>query len=507
MKENKVSRREFVGGAAGVAFGAMIVPRHVLGGAGYVPPSEKVNFALVGCGGQGASDASEIVDGGQNLVALADIDFGFVDASLSRGARRRDGEPNPSGVRLQEAYGKAKRYADYRKMLEEHKDIDGVVVATPDHTHGIVAKTAMELGKHVYVEKPLTWSVHEARVLRETAARTKVVTQMGNQGHSSEGAALINEWIRAGVIGPVREVQVWTNRPIWPQGIPRPGKPTADRRGGGNGNEWNARRLNEAIATAINGGETPPPGLHWDLFLGPAPETPFHPIYHPFNWRGWVDWGTGALGDMGAHLIDHPYWALDLKYPSSIEANSTPFGMDSKGQPASYPLATNVVYHFPARGSAPPVKMTWCDGGLMPGRPDALPASVTLDRGGGVILIGDKGILLHQTYGSKPKLFPESLMEEAKRVPTSHPPIQTADGPKRSAPHRMNWIDAIRERSKTTCPFEYASRLTETMLLGVVALRTGQGQRIDYDGEAGKVTNISRANQYLQREPRKGWAI
>jgi predicted dehydrogenase len=421
----------------------------------------------------------------------------------------RNGNPNPAAIKLQEAYGKAKRYADYRKLLEEQKDIDGVVIATPDHTHGMIAKAAMELGKHVYVEKPLTWSVHEARVLRETARRTKVVTQMGNQGHSSEGAALINEWIGAGVIGPVREVHVWTNRPIWPQGIPRPGKPVEDQNGrrGGGGNEWNARRLNSAIASAIDGSETPPPGLHWDLFLGPAPAVPFQPIYHPFNWRGWVDWGTGALGDMGAHLIDHPYWALGLEYPSSVEATSTPWGMDSKNQPASYPLATQATYHFPARGSQPPVKLTWCDGGLMPGRPDALPESVTLDRGGGVILIGDKGILLHGTYGGKPTLYPSSLMEEANRVPRTHPPIQTSEGLKRSAPHRINWIDAIRERSKATCPIEYASRLTETMLLGVVALRTGQGKRIEYDGAAGKITNVADANQYLRREPRKGWDL
>jgi predicted dehydrogenase len=514
MRQNESTRRGFLAGTAGVAFGAMVVPRHVLGGAGYLAPSEKVNVAVVGCGGQGAADAGEIVEGGQNLVALADVDFDFVDSAMARRTRGRNGQPNPSAVKLQEVYGKAKRYADYRKMLEEQKDIDGVMVATPDHTHAVVANAAMELGKHVYVEKPLAWSVHECRVLRETAARTKVVTQMGNQGHSSEGAALVNEWIQAGVIGPVKEVHVWTNRPIWPQGIPRPGKPDVTRSGarggggrGGSANEWTSRRLNETIAMAINGGETPPPGLHWDLFIGPAPEVPFHAIYHPFNWRGWLDWGTGALGDMGAHLIDHPYWALGLKYPTSIEATSTPWGMDSKNQPASYPLAMQAVYHFPARGSQPPVKLTWCDGGLMPGRPDALPESVTLDRGGGVILIGEKGILLHGTYGEKPRLFPESLLEEAERVPKTHPPIQTADGPKRSAPHRMNWIDAIRERSKTTCPIEYASTLTETMLLGVVALRTGQGKPIIYDGENGKITNVAAANQYLRREPRKGWNI
>jgi predicted dehydrogenase len=513
MQDGAITRRTFVAGNVGAAFGAMIVPRHVLGGAGYHAPSDTVNIAVVGCGGQGASDATELVAGGQNIVALADVDFGFVDQAVAGRTKGRDGQPNQAGIKLQEAYGKAKRYADFRKMLEEQKDIDAVVVATPDHTHAVIARAAMELGKHVYVEKPLTWSVHEARVLRETAERTKVATQMGNWGHSKDEAALINEWVQAGVIGPVKEVHVWTNRPIWPQGIPRPAQPaaTTDRpaggRGSGSGNPWNSRKINQTLAAVLAASNAVPASLDWNLFLGPAPDVAYHPIYHPFNWRGWLDWGTGALGDMGAHLIDHPYWALGLKYPKSIEATSTPLGMDSKNQPASYPLATQVVYHFAARGSQPAVKMTWHDGGLMPARPDVLPDSVPLDRGGGVIIVGAKGILLHGTYGASPRLFPASLMDDAKRVAKTHPRIEPDAGNPKAGIHQMNWVNVIRERAKSSCALEYAGPLTETMLLGIVALRTGQGKRIEYDGEAGRITNVTSANQYLQREPRKGWNV
>ena len=263
-----------------------------------------------------------------------------------------------------------------------------------------------------------------------------------------------------------------------------------------------------ALAAALLSDFSVPAGLDWDLFLGPAPEVPYHPIYHPFNWRGWVDWGTGAIGDMAAHLIDHPYWALGLRYPTSVEATSTPWGTDSQNKPVSYPLATQIVYKFPARASQPPVTLTWNDGGLVPPRPDLLPEDVPIDRGGGVIFIGEKGLLMHGTYGSNPKLYPASLMDAAAKVPKTYPRIETTgDGPTPQATHRMNWANAIRGKGKNTCPFEYAGRLTETMLLGVVAMRTGQGKRIYYDGEAGKITNVAEANQYLQREYRKGWSL
>ena len=364
--------------------------------------------------------------GTDNIVAICDIDLAFAQQKVTAKATNGDGTPNPDGVTLGTQFAKAKHYSDFREMLTREKHIDAVLIATPDHLHAVVAKMAMEHGKHVYVQKPLTQSVHEARVLRQIAlANPRLVTQMGNQGHSSEGARRINEWIHAGIIGPVHEVYVWTNRPLvyWPQGIPRPGVASnTPVTPGPFGNPWSTGHVNDVLATAMGTGSTAPDGIRWDLFLGGvAEDVPYHPIYHPFNWRGWTDFGVGAIGDMGAHLIDQPFWALGLTYPTSIEATSTPWGtMPLPPEPVvagaadppaatrrvSYPASTTVHYQFPARGTQPPVKLHWYDGGLYPPRPDVLPDDVVLSSEGGVIFIGDKGILVNETYGSESRGVP-----------------------------------------------------------------------------------------------------
>ena len=518
MPGKKVTRRSFVADTGKIGLGVMIVPRHVLGGVGYQAPSDTINFAVVGFGGMGAENALELAKT-ENLVAFADVDFAFSEKQVADRLKDREQKPRPEGLKLKEKFDKAVRYSDFREMLDKQKDIDGVVVATPDHLHAVVTKAAMLKGKHVYVQKPLTYSVHEARVLRDLAvSNPKIVTQMGNQGHSSDTARLVNEWVQAGVIGPVREVHVWTDRPVvyWPQGVPLPtGSPPGAPPASPFGNPFTFRHVNQLLASAL-GSYPVPAGLNWDLYVGPvAEDVPYHPIYHPFNWRGWIPFGVGALGDMGAHLIDHPYWALGLTYPTSIEATSTQWGTmpippdpraaagtrEARGynKPVSYPVATAVHYQFPARGAQPAVKLNWYDGGLYPPRPDLLPDDVPLKGEGGVIFIGDKGILMHDTYGRNARLFPTGLAEDAALVPKTF-----ARNP---VSHEMNWVKAIKGEAEAACPFEYAAPLTETMLLGLVALRTGQGRKILYNGEQMLVTNIRDANQYLTREYRPGWEV
>ena len=514
MSSRKVTRRDFVAGTATAAMSAMIVPRHVLG-RGFQAPSDTLNVAIVGCGGQGLENAANLTS--QNIVALCDVDFGYVDRQLAGRLKLAPGkEPSEGNLKLLKAYTDAKRYADFREMLDKQKEIDGIVVATPDHGHAIIAKSAMQLKKHVYVQKPLTHSVHEARTLRALAKSSGVVTQMGNQGHSMDNARLINEWVQAGLIGPVHEVAVYTNRPVgfWPQGVPRPARnvpamppaspPTPDIYAAGTPKllpeapRWSQGKINNLVAEGLwNDNYSPPSSLNWELYTAPcAHDVAYHPIYHPFNWRGWVDFGVGAIGDMGAHLIDHPFWALGLSAPLSVEATSTPW---VGGGRATYPMAMTAHYQFAARGNQPPVKLNWYDGGLYAPRPDALPDDVVLKSEGGVFFIGEKGILLHETYGQNPQLYPRELMQKTAGVAQTYERITVS--------HEMNWAEACKGVGKATCPFEYAAQLTETMLLGIVALRAGQGKKILYDAANMSITNVPDANQWLKPGYRPGWEV
>jgi predicted dehydrogenase len=497
------SRRDFVKTMAITGAGLTIVPRHVLG-RGHTAPSDRLNIAGVGVGGMGKINLLNMAQQ-NNIVALCDVDWNYagkawesLPADLKREEDRlpkvTDSTARQNSVTrieslkkiLAEDLARMKRYRDYREMFDQQKDIDAVVVATPDHMHALVAHAAMDLGKHVYVQKPLAWSVDEVRSLAEKAKRKKVVTQMGNQGHSWDDGRRAVEWIQAGAIGDVREVHVWTNRPLayWPQGIPRPQpeRIATELR-------WDMPGVWARLANAM-GLYSVPETLSWDLFLGPGPAVEYHPVYHPFNWRGWVDWGVGAIGDMGAHLIDHAYWALDLGFPTSIETVSTPFNK------SCFPMATTTFYEFPARGSMPPVKMTWYDGGILPPRPDEL-GEEKLDPVGGALLVGAKGKLLYDTYGLNSRLLPKSLQDSVGTPQQKLPRIKTS--------HEANWTDAAKGSGEASSPFEYAARLSEVMLLGIVALRAGT--KIHYDAAKMRITNNAAANDFLKREYRRGWSL
>ena len=509
-----VSRRDFVAGSTTLALGAMIVPRAVLGGPGYRAPSAKLNIAMVGIGGMGMSNMSQLLS--ENIVAICDVDFPYVERSLQGRLKPRQGEPTAQNVQLGEAYTKAAKYDDYRKMLEQ-KDIDAVLIATPDHMHATIALAAMQLGKHVYVQKPLAYSVHETRLLARAAlANPSLATQMGNQGHSMEGSHRISEIINSGMLGKIREVHVWTDRPVryWAQGIPRPraatvsapatsSAPSVPMAPPNTRPQWNMGTVDNAVRAAMAANDqTPPPGLNWDLFVGAAPEIPYHPSYHPFAWRGWIDFGVGSIGDMGAHLLDQPYTSLGLTWPTSIVGSSSPWGGGEK-TPATYPMATTVQYEYPAVGKRGPVKLFWYDGGLMPPRPAMLPDDAPMANpgsdGGGGVFIGEKGIMFYETYGNKPRIYPEALAQKAAKLPVKLPRI--------SVSHEMNWVAAAKGEATASSPFSLAAPLTETMLLGIVALRAGQGRKVVYDGAAMNITNIPDANQYLTRQYRKGWEL
>ncbi len=441
MNHKNISRRFFLTGTAATVAG---YATSALAGKRSVSPNEKLNIAGVGIGGQGRRDIYQCKS--ENIVALCDVDEKYAAKTF-------------------DAFPKAKRYKDFRVMLDKQKDIDAVMVATPDHSHAIIAMTAIKMGKHVFCEKPLTHTIYEARKLTEAAREAKVATQMGTQGHSHEGIRLICEWIWDGAIGPVREVHTWTDRPAgwWAQGVDRPK-------------------------------DTPPipATLDWDLWLGPAPYRPYHPAYVPFKWRGWWDFGTGALGDMACHIMDAPFWALNLGYPMSVEASSTEVNAETA------PLASMINYYFPARGDMPPVKLTWYDGGLKPPRPKELEEGRRMgNQNGGVLFVGDKGTIMAADENAQdPRLIPESKMKAYERPEESIP---------RSIGHYKEWIEACKGGRPAGANFDYAGPLTEVVLLGNLAIRTGQ--KLKWDGPNMNCTNVPEANEYRHVQYREGWTL
>jgi predicted dehydrogenase len=404
-------------------------------------PNDRLNIACVGVGGRGLANLKGV--GGENIVALCDVDALNLGKAL-------------------ELHPKAKTHVDFRRMLEEQKDIDAVVISTADHVHAPAAMMAMRLGKHVYCEKPLSHSIHEARVLAAEAARSKVMTQMGNQGHASDGRRVTVELLRSGVIGPITEVHAWAMNPTWPQGIERP------------------NRVSPV-----------PAHLNWDLWLGPAPERPFvEKYYHPFNWRGWWDFGNGALGDMGCHILDSAYWGLKLGSPSTVEMSGEP------RMPETGPKSSVVKMTFPARGEGlPALNLTWYDGGNLP--PESVAEGVKLPTGRGAIFVGSKGkiIVLNDDKGEY-KLLPE------KDFAGFTPPAASIP---RSPGHHEEWIKACKGEGVPNSNFAYAVGLTEIVLLGSVAYRAGK--KIEWDGARMKATNCPEADAYLKREYRKGWTL
>jgi len=439
-----ISRREFMTGmAATMAF--TIVPRYVLGGTRNISPNEKINIAAIGVGGRGADNLDAVSS--ENIVALCDVDQQRAAPTFKR-------------------YPNAKQYRDFRQMLEKQKDVDAVIVSTPDHIHAPATMMAIKMGKHVYCEKPLTHSIYEARMIAQAARENKVATQMGIQGHSDEGIRLLCEWIWDGAIGAVREVHTWTDRPgnWWPQGISRP-KDTP----------------------------TPPPTLDWDLWLGPAPNRPYNPAYVPFKWRGWWDFGTGPLGDMGIHNCSPIFWALKLGCPTSVELVSQEGNNEETG-----PVKSIVRYEFPARSDMQSVTLTWYDGGHTPLRPEELEPDRRLgDNDGGSLFIGQKGKILAPGWcAASPRLIPESKMKEYKLPPKTIP---------RSPGHHQEWIDACKGGKPPTASFDFSGPITEVLLLGNIAIRTGE--KLLWDGPNMKITNVPDANKYIKRQYRQGWTL
>jgi predicted dehydrogenase len=447
-----LSRRSLLrkaGALSSLAATFTIVPRHVLGGAGYVAPSEKMNIAGVGIGGMGAANLKNLES--ENIVALCDVDPTYASAIIDR-------------------YSPARFYTDYRKMLDQQKDIEGVLIATPDHTHAVIAMAAIRAGKHVYCQKPLTHDVYEARTLTKAAHESNVRTQMGIQGHSGEGIRRTCEWISSGLIGDVREVDAWCSLTYYPWGHAY----------------WSSRwseRPKEAMPV--------PAGLDWDAWIGPAPMRPYHRAYHPGTWRSWWDFGCGMMGDRGVHTLDSVVTALELTAPTSVDATCCGSTQEV------HPLAAVLTFMFPARHVLPAVKLTWYEGMQAP-RPPELPDGVRLPAEGGAIFKGTKGLLVSGVTGlDLPKLIPAHEQKAIKPAPSTSPRDQGA--------HEKDWVRACKSGGRAGADFAYSGPLTEICLLGNIAKRVEA--RIVWDAAKLRITNINDANKYIRTEYRKGWSL
>ena len=467
-------RRSFIKKTGSGLAGISIVPRSVLGGKGYTAPSDKLNIAALGAGGKAEVNLrNSFNNGSDNIVALCDV-----DDRMAKNSR--------------EKWPDARYYRDYRELLDkEDSNIDAVIISTPDHMHAVMAMEAMKRGKHVYVEKPLTHDIYEARMLTEAALKYKVVTQMGNQGSSGDDTRKIETWIQKGVIGDVHTVHVWTNRPVWPQGIPTP-----------------------------TGSFPVPNEVQWDLWLGTAPERPFNPIYIPANWRGWVDFGTGALGDMGCHFIDVPFMALKLGYPEAVECSvgSVYSGFFEEAiYTDSYPPSSKIHIQFPARNSMPPVEMIWYDGGIKPKRPvELLPDEQMAEWDGGIIFEGTQGKLMAGLFGQNPTLLPSSRMRDID-LPAPEKPLVKGG----TEGHQQQWVMACKEGfgAVTSSPFSISGPLTETVLMGNLAVRSYNfrekaksrdfpgRKKLLWDGASMRITNFEPANMFVKRKYEGGYSL
>jgi predicted dehydrogenase len=468
----QISRRKFLASSAVAATGISLVPRHVLGGAKFVAPSEKINLAIVGCGGQGQTNVRALFNEADvQIISVADpVEVQDLHAFYFRSTAGR----LPLKEEIEKHYSqkspnyKVADYEDFRPMLEKEKAIDAILCATPDHNHAYVSVTAMRQGKHVYCEKPLTHNVWEARHVAKVAKETGVATQLGNQGHSGDHIRTTCEMIWSGVIGDIREVHAWTGA-----------------------SRWNK--------TCLNGqppAEPVPKGVNWDLWLGTRQTRPYSKDYNPVTWRDFWDFGTAPIGDFFCHNFDPACWALDLKEPLSIEAHAAA-GVNSY----IAPVAGIYTYKFGPRdgehGKMPPVTFTWYEGGLMPPRPDIMEPDDQLGAAGnGILFVGDKGYLTCPGWAGRPTLLPGARDAEYQRPPKTLPRVKG---------HHRDWLDACKGGTQSSANFGYGAALTEVGLLGLVAMRTQK--KIYWDAKAMKATNAPEADKFLKESYRAGWEV